>query len=139
VPLLLVRHASAGDRARWDGDDGERPLDDRGRRQAAALPALLESYRIDAILSSPAVRCVQTVAPLAEARGLRIETRVELGEDRQMDAGAALVRSLGGRDVVVCGHGGLEIAALDGQVPRWRKGAAFVVSHELTVEQTIRG
>jgi broad specificity phosphatase PhoE len=46
VPLLLVRHASAGDRDEWDGPDGARPLDERGRAQAAALVAALRRYAL---------------------------------------------------------------------------------------------
>jgi phosphohistidine phosphatase SixA len=129
MPLLLVRHASAGDRAQWVGDDRERPLDKRGRKRAEELVAQLEPYPVEAILSSPARRCVETVEPLARARGLEIEQRPELGEELQAIEGVALVRSLVGRDVVVCGHGGLEYALAD--PPRWKKGMVFVVGPRL--------
>src|SRR5262249_30255592 len=71
--MLLMRHAWAGHRDEWDGHDHERPLDDRGYEQAAALVERLEPYRIDAIMTSPYVRCVATVEPLAAARGLELE------------------------------------------------------------------
>src|SRR6185436_5719102 len=90
VTLFLVRHASAGHRASWEGEQRIRPLDERGRRQALALVDLLEGEPIERILSSPAFRCVQTVEPLAAARGLEIELRDELTEERQADDGAAL-------------------------------------------------
>ena len=125
MPLLLVRHASAGDRAQWVGDDSERPIDKRGRKRAEKLVAQLEPYPIEAILSSPARRCVETVDPLGRARGLETEQRSELSEDLQAVEGVALVRSLVGRDVVVCGHGGLEYVLAD--PPRWKKGMVFVV------------
>jgi phosphohistidine phosphatase SixA len=125
MPLLLVRHASAGDRTQWVGDDRERPLDKRGRKRAEELVAQLKPYPIEAILSSPARRCVETVEPLARARGLEIEQRPELGEESQATEGVALVRSLVGRDVVVCGHGGLEYVLAN--PPRWKKGMVFVV------------
>jgi 8-oxo-dGTP diphosphatase len=125
MPLLLVRHASAGDREEWVGDDRERPLDKRGRKRAEELVTQLEPYPIEAILSSPARRCVETVEPLARARGLEIEQRPELGEELQATEGAALVRSLADRSVVVCGHGGLEQVLAD--PPRWKKGMVFVV------------
>jgi 8-oxo-dGTP diphosphatase len=125
VALLLVRHASAGDRDQWVGDDRERPLDKRGRKRADELVALLEPYPIEAILSSPARRCVETVEPLGRARGLKIELRAELSEELQAIEGVALVRSLVGRDLVVCGHGGLE-QMLAGP-PKWKKGAVLVV------------
>ena len=37
MTILLIRHASAGDRYRWWGDDADRPLDERGVAEAAAL------------------------------------------------------------------------------------------------------
>lgn len=131
MPLLLVRHAWAGDRDKWEGDDRERPLDERGRRQAEDLVERLQPYPIEAILSSPARRCVETVEPLARARGLEIEVRPELSEDLQGTEGVALVRSLAGRDVVVCGHGGLERALPE--APKWKKGAVLVVGPALDV------
>jgi 8-oxo-(d)GTP phosphatase len=51
--VVLVRHATAGDRAKWHDDDRLRPLDTRGRRQAAALPAALAELPIRRILTSP--------------------------------------------------------------------------------------
>jgi broad specificity phosphatase PhoE len=106
MTLLLIRHASAGDRDEWVGDDLPRPLDARGRGQASRLAELLSDYEIARVLSSPAVRCVQTVEPLARSRGLDIEVRQELGEEQQGEAGAELVRSLVG-DTALCVHGGL--------------------------------
>jgi phosphohistidine phosphatase SixA len=136
VPLLLLRHASAGDRETWSGDDRERPLDERGVRQADALVELLAPYPLDAIYTSPYRRCVATVEPLARARGLEPEQREELGEGLQATTGAALVRALRDRDVVVCGHGGLDGVLDDG--PKWKKGAVFVVSPELRLREVLR-
>ena len=107
MTLLLIRHASAGDRDDWVGDDRLRPLDGRGRNQASRLSELLRDYEIARVLSSPAVRCVQTVEPVSRSRGLDIEVREELSEEQQGEAGAALVRSLGGEQTALCVHGGL--------------------------------
>jgi 8-oxo-(d)GTP phosphatase len=131
VPLLLVRHAWAGNRDEWEGDDRDRPLDERGRRQAEKLVKRLRPYPIEAIFSSPARRCVETVEPLAQARGLEIEQRPELSEELQATEGVALVRSLAGRGVVLCGHGGLEQALPE--PPKWKKGAVLVVGRSLEV------
>jgi 8-oxo-dGTP diphosphatase len=131
MPLLLVRHASAGDREEWEGDDRERPLDKRGRRRAEELVERLRPYPVEAILSSPARRCIETVAPLARVRVLEIAVREELSEELQGTEGIALVRSLAGRDVVVCGHGGLEHALPD--PPKWKKGSVLVVGPSLEV------
>jgi len=129
MPLLLVRHASAGDRSEWEGDDKQRPLNKHGRRQAAELVERLAPMRIEAILTSPYRRCLETIGPLARARMIEIEVRNELEEERQGTDGVALVRSLAGRDVVICGHGGLESAVL--AAPKWRKAAVFVVGPDL--------
>jgi 8-oxo-(d)GTP phosphatase len=80
VIVYLVRHASAGKREEWSGDDGLRPLDERGRRQAQALVAGLADRDFRRIVSSPHVRCVQTVEPLAQARGLEIEVTETLAD-----------------------------------------------------------
>lgn len=132
MSLLLVRHASAGKSDEWKSDDAERPLDERGAAQAEHLPEVLARFPIERILSSPAKRCIDTVAPLAAARGLTVEPRDELRDDRQDREGHALVRSLAGENVIVCGHGGLE-TVIPG-APRWRKGTVFVVDENLHVE-----
>ncbi|HTR33606.1 MAG TPA: phosphoglycerate mutase family protein [Gaiellaceae bacterium] len=134
--MILVRHASAGDSRTWAGDDRLRPLDEKGRRQADELVGLLAAFPVEEILTSPAVRCVETVTPLADARGLDVVVRAELGEGLMWDAGHALVHALAGRDVVVCGHGGLEAALED--PPKWHKGEVFVVDVALRVVDATR-
>jgi phosphohistidine phosphatase SixA/8-oxo-dGTP pyrophosphatase MutT (NUDIX family) len=104
-PLLVNRHASAGDSDEWDGDDARRPLDQRGRRQAEALVEQLAGYRIDRIVSSPFDRCVQTVEPLARARRLEVETSDELAEGAGVERVRALLHGLAGEAALVCGHG----------------------------------
>lgn len=133
--MLLVRHAFAGDRTAWTDDDRLRPLDDRGRREAKGLVDLLARFRIEVVLTSPFVRCLQTVGPLASARGLEIEIREELGEERQMTEGIPLLHELDERDVVVCGHGGLETAVPD--APQWKKGAVFVLGPGLELLEVL--
>jgi 8-oxo-dGTP diphosphatase len=134
--MLLLRHAWAGDRQKWEGDDRERPLDERGRRDATELVAQLERFTIEEILTSPYRRCLETVVPLARARGLEIDVREELGEERQWTDGHALVRSLAGRDVLICGHGGLE-ATVPG-APKWKKGAVLVLGPALELIEVLR-
>ena len=108
--MLLIRHASAGERAEWSADDRRRPLDERGRRQAVDLVAALSEYPLTRILSSPYDRCVETVEPVAQAHGLEVEIRDEFGEEQQLEEGVELVRSLLDQDVALCGHGGLSDA-----------------------------
>ncbi|NDD87392.1 MAG: NUDIX hydrolase, partial [Actinobacteria bacterium] len=60
MSIFLVRHAKAGKRSQWDGEDVRRPLDEAGRRQALALADRLSEYNPVALVSSPAVRCRET-------------------------------------------------------------------------------
>jgi 8-oxo-dGTP diphosphatase len=121
-PLLLVRHASAGDRDAWSGDDRARPLDERGRMQAARLPLVLSGHRIERVVSSPYARCVQTVEPLAASRGLQVEARAELAEGAGAEAVFAVAAETGAG--VLCLHGDALEEVL-GRTPR--KGATILV------------
>jgi phosphohistidine phosphatase SixA len=133
--LLLIRHARAGERAEWSGDDRRRPLDKRGRKQAADLVDALSHYPLARILSSPYDRCIETAEPLAQARGLEIEIRDELGEEHQLEEGVELVRSLLDQDVAACGHGGLS-DALAGVTQK--KGETLVLDEDGRVVESIR-
>jgi phosphohistidine phosphatase SixA len=123
VPLLVVRHARAGKRRQWQGDDRLRPLDERGRRQAEGLPSLLERYAVERIASSGYVRCVETVEPLAQHRGLAIEIRPELEEGASRESSLALLEEFGDA-TVLCTHGDVleNLFGSDG-----RKGTTRVV------------
>ncbi len=115
VSLLLVRHGRAGDRNTFDGPDELRPLDGKGRRQAQRLAEALRWFSADEGCSAPALRCRQTVEPLAERMGLDVRCAPELGEEgfaADPQAGLTLVeRLLARRDrpgvTVVCSQGGV--------------------------------
>jgi phosphohistidine phosphatase SixA len=102
--IPLVRHASAGDRRRWEGDDGLRPLDEEGRRQAEALAGVLAELGTQALHSSPSLRCVQTLEPASALLGLPIETRHELAEDARRDDVLFLVESVRVPLSALCTH-----------------------------------
>jgi phosphohistidine phosphatase SixA len=110
--VILIRHASAGDREHWSGDDRERPLDERGWRQAEELVRSLASYEIERIISSPAVRCVQTVEPLARELGIEIEGTGELTEGTTREQALTLVDEVRGTGVVLCTHGDVVVELL---------------------------
>jgi 8-oxo-(d)GTP phosphatase len=79
VPLILVRHASAGHKADWPGDDESRPLDPQGAADARALAGLLACFAPTArVISSPALRCSATVRPFAAGFGGTVEVAVSL-------------------------------------------------------------
>jgi phosphohistidine phosphatase SixA len=124
--LLLNRHAFAGHSSEWQGDDGVRPLDDRGSRQAEALVEALAEYDLDRIVSSPYVRCVQTVEPLAKARGLEIELDEQLGADRLHEVPQVLER-LKGQNAAVCTHGDLPWLG----DRKFKKGSTWVLDEDL--------
>jgi phosphohistidine phosphatase SixA len=112
-PFYLVRHAKAGDRTKWTEDDRLRPSSKAGRRQAEALVRSFNGLRVDRILSSPYVRCEQTVRPLALDRGLRIEPAEELAEGAPLEGLMQLVAELDEQTVVACAHGDLIPAAIE--------------------------
>ena len=103
--LYVVRHAKAGIRAAWSGPDEERPLTRRGRKQARRLVERFQGLEIRRILSSPFLRCVQTVEPLGEARGLAVEAIPELREGANVEELLGALASLDEGPTVVCGHG----------------------------------
>jgi phosphohistidine phosphatase SixA len=103
--VLLIRHARAGNRGTWEGDDLLRPLDKRGRRQAAALPNQLAEYPIDCLLSSPYVRCVETLEPLSEGLDLRIDVRPGLAEGSSAADVFALLAESDAAVPALCTHG----------------------------------
>jgi 8-oxo-dGTP diphosphatase len=109
--IYLVRHAKAGLRSAWSGPDEERPLTRRGRKQARRLVDRFQALDLERIVSSPYVRCVETVEPLAAARGLRIETATELAEGQEVDRLVGWMGALDERPIALCGHG-TEIRAL---------------------------
>jgi phosphohistidine phosphatase len=80
VEFHLLRHAHAGDPAKWRGSDDDRPLSSKGRAQAERLGAHLAAtgFAPDAIVTSPKVRARET-AELVAARlgcGYRIDDRL---------------------------------------------------------------
>ena len=103
--LYVIRHAKAGIRAAWSGPDEERPLTRRGRKQARRLVERFQGLDIQRILSSPFVRCMQTVEPLAEARGLPVEVAAQVREGASVDELLRGLATFGDRPTVVCGHG----------------------------------
>jgi 8-oxo-(d)GTP phosphatase len=103
--LYVVRHAKAGIRAAWSGPDEERPLTRRGRKQARRLVERFQGLEIRRILSSPFLRCVQTVEPLGEARGLAVEAIPELREGASVEELLGALAWLDEGPTVVCGHG----------------------------------
>ena len=110
--LVLVRHAKAGSRDQWDGEDAQRPLSETGRAQARQLAKLLPLFGPDRLASAPLRRCLETVQPLAEPLGLIPTEEPLLSEAaNQGDPAAAVarVRELAEQPgvTVTCSQGGV--------------------------------
>jgi 8-oxo-dGTP diphosphatase len=106
--VLVVRHARAGSRSSWPGDDRERPLDDCGQAQADELVRLLAQFDVGTVWSADNARCVETVAPFADALGLDIAEAPVLsaaGYPGREDEALALVRALDEHDIVIASQG----------------------------------
>lgn len=105
--LTIVRHGRAGSKREWSGDDADRPLDDVGAAHATALARMLLAGPVERLVSSPALRCCQTLQPLADATGMPIETWTALAPH----AGPRGLRSTLGHPAfdgaVLCTHGEL--------------------------------
>ncbi|HLS76034.1 MAG TPA: NUDIX hydrolase [Nocardia sp.] len=140
--LVLVRHAKAGQRARFDGPDELRPLEQAGQEQARALVPNLLTFGPTAVHSAPPVRCVDTVRPLADKLGVEVTPEPTLSEQAYRDdpeAGRRRATELvtPGTVPVVCSQGGVipdllrwwaERDGLKLPPARNRKGSAWVLS-----------
>jgi 8-oxo-dGTP diphosphatase len=122
MTVILLRHASAGDRTAWQGDDRLRPLDERGRKQALALVDRLRARGVERVVSSPYVRCTQTVAPL----GLEIVPDERLAEGAPVEETLELLRNLDA--AVACTHGDVIENVLGHSL---KKGAGVVLDDSL--------
>jgi hypothetical protein len=85
--IYLVRHAHAGQKKTWSGPDSRRPLSSHGQQEAAGLLIQLHQEPITRIISSPALRCQQTVWPLGRQRRLAVEL------DRRVDVDATTAQA----------------------------------------------
>ena len=115
LPLILLRHASAGAKQSWPGDDLDRPLDAEGAAVSDELALLLSCYGSGRVITSGAERCVATVRPYAVMTGAKLEIDPALtvghrdggpGRDDPADAATGLVARItaGGLPAVVCAH-----------------------------------
>jgi 8-oxo-(d)GTP phosphatase len=109
VPLVVARHAKAKPRAGWTRAEGERPLATSGKRQASALAAMLMAWRPERVVSSPWLRCLQTVRPYAALRELQVRAAPALTEHAAArhpgKAAKAVEKQLGkAKPTLVCTH-----------------------------------
>lgn len=118
--LLLVRHAKAGSRSEWSGNDALRPLDKTGRAQAEMLVPMLRAFGARRVHSAPRVRCEQTLAPLAEELGVTIAVEPALTDEAYLDdpaaARARLIDLAAGKGVAAVSSQGTAIPGMVGDL-----------------------
>lgn len=122
MPIYVVRHACAGRKSEWSGDDAERPLDEVGVRQAEALAGVLVDVPMRRLLSSPTRRCLDTLEPLARRTGLTLATSAALDVDTTTDDVVELLRGADADQAVLCTHGEVMGGVLD-----WLIGQGVVI------------
>ncbi len=93
--LHLLRHAHAGNPARWPGDDDARPLSDKGRAQCERLGAVLAASgeAPDLFVTSPKVRAMQTAELVAGTVGAPVLVDERLAGMLDADVVAAIISS----------------------------------------------
>lgn len=110
-PLLVVRHAHALPRGDWKGPDGQRPLSSTGQEWArGGLTSVLTAYSPEVLLSSPSLRCTDTVLPYSATSGVQTETRKGLSEEGYAADPTKVDKLLGkvldrAAPVALCTHG----------------------------------
>ncbi|GGC86445.1 ADP-ribose pyrophosphatase [Tersicoccus solisilvae] len=107
--VLVIRHAKAKPRSGWTHAEGQRPLAATGRRQAHALAGLLVAWRPHRIVTSPWLRCTQTISPYARKHDVKVVTESALTEAnarrKPRRAAAAMEKVLEkSRPMAVCTH-----------------------------------
>ena len=135
MTLYIVRHAKAGKRSEWDGPDTLRPLSDKGWEQAQAIAKKLIELKPIALISSPAVRCMQTLEPLSEAMKIKIVADERLFEDGDVAKMIELLEDAQD-STVISSHGDMIPEAIKilqrrgmeiNSKPDWRKATVWVV------------
>jgi 8-oxo-dGTP diphosphatase len=79
--LLIVRHGKAESRKQWKGTDADRPITPRGAAAAYALNRELACFAPSRLITSPWVRCLETIEVFSWQTGLSMVPADELTED----------------------------------------------------------
>jgi 8-oxo-dGTP diphosphatase len=133
--LYLVRHAKAGERRLWDGDDRDRPLSPKGWKQAELLAARLLALDVSELYSSPYVRCLQTLQPLADRLDRTVKVDNRLSEDEPFEPLLEMLTEVPD-GTVMSSHGDMIPAAVSAlqrrgmeirTPPDWRKASVWVL------------
>lgn len=123
TPIALLRHAKAKSRSQWTERDTERPLTERGGAQAQRFAEIMSAiYEPLTVVSSPWLRCMQSVSPYAGLVGTGLATLDVLGEEEfeedpelARDAARHLIAAAtaSGQGLLLCSHGNVMDALME--------------------------
>lgn len=141
MSIYLVRHAKAGSRSDWTDDDELRPLSKAGWKQAEGVAKRLAKRGPTSLLSSPYVRCRQTLEPLGEQCGLEVVIEPRLAEGSPFEPVLELLATVPD-GTVLCSHGDVvpdTIAALQRRGCQLLTGADWRKATIWTIERADDG
>ena len=150
--IVVVRHGHAAPKNTWRGVDADRPLVARGRRQADRLTKLIGAQRPNRVISSPALRCVQTVQPLADKASVTLQLSDQLSTSAGPAAAELCQRLVSSEPadstVVLCTHREVLVQLLPmlskqfnsklDHRPPGAKGGAWILSFQTTKRAKIK-
>jgi 8-oxo-dGTP diphosphatase len=137
VPVYVIRHTKAGERQGWNEPDELRPMSKTGRKQAAKLVASLEHVPFTRFVSSPYLRCLQTMDLFTDRWGIDVDLAPELAEDQPWEfAEAWVIAAAADGPAALCTHGDIMQDLIEGLLARgvplggddevgYRKGTAW--------------
>lgn len=107
--IIVLRHGKTTPADTWDGPDATRPLTQRGVEQAASIVPSILAWTPKRITTSPAVRCMATLAPLAAATGIQPKQKTGISQDGFTENPSSVREVIGKRvrsrkTAVVCSH-----------------------------------
>lgn len=107
--LIMLRHGKALERAEWQGEDEDRPLQLVGQLQAKRMLSLYQVFGLDEIHTSDAVRCLDTVSQMAKSLRLTpsitnavSEYTYKKNKDKAIDYVKELIKK--NKQIVLCSH-----------------------------------
>ena len=105
MEIVLLRHAQAVT-ASYHPEDPERPLTERGLGDAEILASILFGRLPSRIITSPALRCMQTVEPLARRMSITPVVEEAVAADSALGRSEEFAEALstGSKSLVLCSH-----------------------------------
>ena len=107
--LIMLRHGKALERAEWQGEDEDRPLQLVGQLQAKRMLSLYQVFGLEEIHTSDAVRCLDTVAQMAKSLKLTpvitntvSEYTYKKSKEKAIEYAKELIKR--NKQIILCSH-----------------------------------